>query len=123
MRKSVWVPLPPTRGDGRRGDAQQIGAEVVHAHRALRRRPAHHVGGLADVERIADVALGERDVDVAEPLGGRRTSTSVGSPGPGTNRAGASWAAAAAGKRLAIASRINEVAVRACGVFMMSSGV
>jgi hypothetical protein len=33
------------------------------------RRPAHHLGGVAEVERIADVAFSESDLDVAKALG------------------------------------------------------
>ena len=62
------VAVDPRRG--RRGDAEQVGAEEMDAHRAQRRRPAHHLGGVAHVQRIADIAFGERDLDVAEAFGG-----------------------------------------------------
>ena len=40
-------------------------------------RPAHHRGGVTEVARIANVAFGERDVDVPEPLGQATNSASV----------------------------------------------
>ena len=63
---------------GRRGDAEQVGAEEVNAHDAPVRGAAHHLGGVADVHGIADVAFREGDVDVLEALGGGANCIEVG---------------------------------------------
>ncbi len=55
---------------GRRSDAQHVGPEVMDAHRALFARQAHHVGGLAHIGGIAQVAFRQRHLDVAVLLGG-----------------------------------------------------
>ena len=69
LRKSVWMPSPFTRGDGGLVMPRRSGRNVVHSHCALRRGPAHHLGRIAKIERVADVALGERCANVLEPFG------------------------------------------------------
>src|SRR5688572_26083646 len=41
----------------RRNDAQEIRPKIVHAHGTVRCRPTHHVGGLAEVEGIANISI------------------------------------------------------------------
>ena len=54
------MPSPFTRGDGGLVMPRRSGRNVMHSHRALRRGPAHHLGRIAKIERVANVALGER---------------------------------------------------------------
>ena len=52
------------------GRPAELGAMGIHFFRPdLLGRAAHHRGGVAKVERIADIAFGQSDVDVAEALG------------------------------------------------------
>jgi hypothetical protein len=60
---------PVHAGIGRGGDAEQVGAEEVNAHHAEFGGLAHHLGRVAQVQRVADVALGECNVHVPEALG------------------------------------------------------
>ena len=59
----------------------------MHSHCALRRGPAHHLGRIAKIERVANVALGERCANVLEPFGqvanlGERRLAGPGEAGP-----------------------------------------
>jgi hypothetical protein len=42
----------------------------VHSHGAVGCGAAHHVGCIAEVGRIPDIAIGESDIDVAESFRG-----------------------------------------------------
>jgi hypothetical protein len=55
---------------GRSGDPEQVGTEEMDAHSAQRRGTAHHGGDVAHVGGVADIALGEGDLDVLEAGGG-----------------------------------------------------
>ena len=62
-------------------DPEQLGPEVVDAHGAELRRTSHHLRRVAQVERIADVAGGERDVHVLKFFGGGTNGRKVGFAG------------------------------------------
>ena len=65
----MWVPVPLTRGLGGADDSEQVHADVVDAHRAIGRRTSNVRRVHAVVHRIADIAFGDRHLDVAEALG------------------------------------------------------